>query len=292
MNFQVPARRIMLFANYAYLGQENDADGPFGLPADNYDAGNEWGPVLGIPRHSLSSMFSLPLIRNMRLSLNGGVRSGTPYNITTGLDDNGDTVFNDRPAGVGRNAGRTAMTWDVGGRLSYAFGFGRRPQADGAPGQPVMIMHRVGGPGGNEIGGSFGGGADDKRIRFELFVSGSNLFNAVNRIGYSGVMTSPFFGEPTRRDAGPPCGMRRSGVAGGGTIRQPGLRRLQNRSIARKYGSASAASSAAQPNAVAKPYRWISQPIVVEPVPMPVSNAARIAPNAAPRRSGRTCFIT
>lgn len=197
MNFQVPARRIMLFANYAYLGQESDADGPFALPADNYDAGNEWGPVLGIPRHSLSSMFSLPLIRNMRLSLNAGVRSGTPYNITTGLDDNGDTVFNDRPAGVGRNAGRTAMTWDVGGRLSYAFGFGRRTQTDGAPGQPVMIMHRVGGPGGNEISGSFGGGADDKRIRFEVFVSGSNIFNAVNRIGYSGVMTSPFFGEPT-----------------------------------------------------------------------------------------------
>ena len=29
--------------------------------------------------------------------------SGLPYNITTGFDDNDDTVSNDRPAGVGRD---------------------------------------------------------------------------------------------------------------------------------------------------------------------------------------------
>jgi len=43
----------------------------------------------------------------------------------------------------------------------------------------------------------FGGGAEDKRIRFELFVSGTNLLNTVNHIGYSGVMTSRFFAQPT-----------------------------------------------------------------------------------------------
>jgi len=199
INFQVPARRLMLFANYAWLKQETDADGAFSLPADNYDLSSEWGPVSGIPRHSLNAMFSTPLIRNMRLSINAGVRSGTPYNITTGRDDNGDTVFDDRPDGVGRNTGRTEMTWEVGGRLSYAFGFGQRPPAgaDGPVGQPTMIVHRVGGPGGGGITGSFGGGADDKRVRFELFVSASNAFNTVNRVGYSGVMTSPFFGQPT-----------------------------------------------------------------------------------------------
>ena len=34
--------------------------------------------------------------------------SGQPLNVTTGRDDNGDTIFNDRPAGYGRNSGRTA----------------------------------------------------------------------------------------------------------------------------------------------------------------------------------------
>jgi hypothetical protein len=199
MNVQVPARRIMLFANYVRLEQESDADGAFSLPASSYDLANEWGPVMGVPRHSLSAMFSAPLFNTVRLLLNGGVRSGTPYNITTGRDDNGDTVFNDRPEGVGRNTGRTKATWDVGGRLSYAFGFGQRQPSGGgaAHGTPVMIVQRIGGSGGSDISGAFGGGAEDKRIRFELFVSGSNLFNTVNRVAYSGVMTSPFFGRPT-----------------------------------------------------------------------------------------------
>jgi hypothetical protein len=204
MNFMIPARRVMLFANYAWLNQENDADGAFSLPADSYALGSEWGPVTGVPRHSLSAMFSAPLWKNMRLALNGGVRSGTPYSITTGRDDNGDTVFNDRPSGVGRNTGRTDMTWEVGGRLSYAFGFGQRQASGGSgpQGQPVMIVQRIGGSSGSDISGSFGGGAEDKKIRFEIFVSGSNIFNAVNRIGYSGVMTSPFFGQPTAAQPG------------------------------------------------------------------------------------------
>jgi hypothetical protein len=62
----------------------------------------------------------------------------------------------------------------------------------------MVVVQRIGGSGGGgDIAGAFGGGADDKRVRFELFVSGSNLLNAVNRIGYSGVMTSPYFGEAT-----------------------------------------------------------------------------------------------
>ena len=36
------------------------------------------------------------------------VASATPYNVTTGVDGNGDTVFNDRPLGVERNSERGA----------------------------------------------------------------------------------------------------------------------------------------------------------------------------------------
>ena len=122
-----------------------------------------------------------------------------PYNVTTGRDDNGDTVFNDRPAGVSRNNAWTKGLWDVGGRASYAFGFGNRTAAGGMAGGPTVVIQRIGGTGAatdmlNAIGG---GGAEDKRVRFELFVSGTNIFNAVNRINYSGVMTSNFFGQPT-----------------------------------------------------------------------------------------------
>ncbi len=199
LNFSIPARRMFLFANYAWMKQESNSEGPFALPANNYDLSGEWGPVAGVPRHNLSGMFTSTVTKALRVSLAASWRSGTPYNVTTGYDDNGDTVFNDRPADISRNSARSEMMWDVNTRVSYAFGFGQRPPSTGgAAGTPVIVAHRVNvGGGGGDIAGAFGGGAEDKRIRFEVFASASNLFNAVNKIGYSGVMTSPFFGQPT-----------------------------------------------------------------------------------------------
>jgi carboxypeptidase family protein len=202
VNLNLPQRRTFLFANYALIRQRSDADGPFSLPADSYDTAAEWGPASGAPSYLFSTMFSTNVWNNVRLTLNGSMQSGTVYNVTTGHDDNGDTVFNDRPAGVGRNSERGKGTWDVGARLSYAFGFGERARATGAGGGP-MVMQRVivGGPGGGEGGmmAALGGasGADNKRLRIELYASAQNLFNHTNPIGYSGVMTSPFFGQPT-----------------------------------------------------------------------------------------------
>ena len=199
LNLNIPSRRTVLFANYTWLRQRNDADGPFSLPADNYNLGAEWGPVAGVPHHVFSGMINTAFRKNIHVGLTAAARGGVPYNITTGRDDNGDTVFNDRPAGVGRNSGTTKSMWDVGARASYAFGFGTRPAAGGMAGGPTLVIQRVGGTGAatdmlNAIGG---GGAEDKRVRFELFVSAQNLLNHVNPIGYSGVMTSPFFGRPT-----------------------------------------------------------------------------------------------
>ena len=199
LNLNIPSRRTFMFVNYSWLRQENDGDGPFSLPADSYNLAGEWGPAAGVPHHIFSSIINTTVRKNLRVGLTTTARTGTPYNITTGRDDNGDTVFNDRPHGVTRNTATTKGMWDMGGRVSYAFGFGNRPAGGGIGGGPTVVIQRVGAVGGsgdmlNAIGG---GGAEDKRVRFELFVSAQNLLNHVNPIGYSGVMTSPFFGEPT-----------------------------------------------------------------------------------------------
>jgi hypothetical protein len=197
-NLNLPSRRTMLFANYSWRRQANDADGPFSLPADSYDLAGEWGPAAGVPRHLFSGIVNTTLVKNIRLGVTATARTGSPYNVTTGRDGNGDTVFNDRPSGVSRNSATGKGMWDLAARVSYAFCFGQRP-AGGGPGGQTMIVQRVGGGGsaGDLLGGLGGGGAEDKRIRFELYVSAQNLFNHVNPIGFSGVMTSPFFGEPT-----------------------------------------------------------------------------------------------
>jgi hypothetical protein len=63
------------------------------------------------------------------------------------------------------------------------------------------MVRRVGGAApagaGELLGPMMGGGAEDKRVRIELFASVQNLFNTVALTGYSGVMTSPFFGQAT-----------------------------------------------------------------------------------------------
>ena len=199
-NFNVPARRMFVFANYALIDQQNDADGPFSLPANSYDLAAEWGPAAGMPRHIGSAVVNMPLFAGIRLGLTGTARSGSRYTVTTGRDDNRDTVFNDRPAGVGRNSEVGKGMWEVAARLSYAFGFGERQAAGVGPGGPMVVVQRVGpgaGGAGDLLGGLMGGGAENKRVRFELYASAQNLFNNVNPTGYSGVMTSPFFGQPT-----------------------------------------------------------------------------------------------
>jgi hypothetical protein len=43
----------------------------------------------------------------------------------------------------------------------------------------------------------FAGGANTKRYRIEFYASAQNLLNRSNYNAYSGVMTSPLFGQPT-----------------------------------------------------------------------------------------------
>ncbi len=198
MNWSVPSRRLILFANYTWTDQKNDSDGPFSLPADSYNPAAEWARASGVPRHIGSVVLSTNVTTSLRLGVSSTARSGVPYTVTTGADNNGDTVFNDRPAGIGRNTVTTTGAWDVAARLTYGFGFGQRPTPAGGT---QMIMIRSEGGAGDLLGGLSGTGASTKRVRFELFVSAANLLNRVNLQGYSGVMTSPFFLQPT--SAGP-----------------------------------------------------------------------------------------
>jgi hypothetical protein len=195
LSINMPWHRTNVFVNYAFARARNDTDGPFSLPASNFDLAAEWGPAAGDMRHRLSGMFNLDLWKGLKLATMVNASSGLPYNVTTGFDDNGDTVSNDRPAGLGRNSARGEGRFDVGGRLSWTFGFGRRDGTAGGGG-PQVVIRTVGGPAPESMGG-FSGGAEDKRWRFELFVAGTNLLNRTNPLAYSGVMTSTFFGQST-----------------------------------------------------------------------------------------------
>jgi hypothetical protein len=185
-------KRTFFNVNYTWGTSETNTTGGFAIPANRDNLASEWGPGPGDIRHRLGASFSMQPVRNMTMGANLRASSGMPFNVTTGRDDNSDGVFNDRPPGTTRNSARGGAQVDLGGRLSYAWGFGTPRQAAGPGGTAVMIRAGEGG----SLAPGFGGGAEDKRYRLEVYISGQNLLNRVNFTAYSFVMTSPFFGQP------------------------------------------------------------------------------------------------
>jgi hypothetical protein len=181
-------KRTSFNVNYSTGKMENNTDGPFSLPASGSPEG-EWGQTGGeIRRHRLNLGINTSALRNLSANLNLNAATGSPYNITTGRDDNGDLVYNDRPTGVGRNTQWTPGQWTVNGFFFYTLAIGKRTVQN--PGGITGISIRNG-----EATVTTGGPAPP-RYRLGIQASVQNLTNHVNYTGYSGTMTSPFFLQP------------------------------------------------------------------------------------------------
>jgi hypothetical protein len=151
--------------------------GPFGGP----------GPGTTDIRSRLNVNFNNQVIRNVLVSLGINTNTAPPYTLLTGSDDNNDGVFNDRPVGVGRNTVRASGQTVVFLFAAYQFAFGTiagLPPGVGVFGGGGVAQVRTFDPG-------------NKRYRMQLYIQCQNLTNQRNYAGYSGTMTSPFFGRPT-----------------------------------------------------------------------------------------------
>jgi hypothetical protein len=90
--------RFTLFTNYTLSKMNSDTDGANSFPANNFDLSDEFGRASGDVRHRFVLGGSVEAPWGLRLNPFVTAFSGRPFNITTGLDNNGDTQFNDRPA--------------------------------------------------------------------------------------------------------------------------------------------------------------------------------------------------
>ncbi len=179
--------------NYLLMKNTNEADSPFSLPTNNFNLRADRGPSAADFRHLVSGFVNKRLPMGFNISTIFQATSALPYNITTGFDNNGDTVINDRPAGVGRNSARGEARWEIGSRLSWGLDFG--PDAQPAAAGPQMRVVRVGGGDGAAPPSISTGAA--KKYRFELYAQAFNLLNHANLGTFTGVQTSPFFGQAT-----------------------------------------------------------------------------------------------
>jgi hypothetical protein len=170
-----PQRTVIRF-NYRYRRAHNNTDGAFSVsPTGSLD--DQWSSASSDTRHRLRGSVSTQALRNLNAQVSWNANSGAPYTITTGTDDNGDSIFNDRPVLVPRNSVRLPWRSTLSANVSYTF--------------PIGAAAGAGGRG--ERGGR--GGGRQKGVTVSASIN--NLTNRSNYSGFSGVMTSPYFLQAT-----------------------------------------------------------------------------------------------
>lgn len=95
-----------------------------GTPSDKYNLLADWGPTANDVRHRFVSNVIYELPFGIQIGGILSTNSAPPFNITTGTDVNRDGDNNDRPEGVGYNAGRGDPYFQTDMRVSKKFTFG------------------------------------------------------------------------------------------------------------------------------------------------------------------------
>ena len=181
-------RGLSVSTFYNYGRTYDNTDGAFSIPASvNLD--DEWGPSSFDRRHSIHSSITSSMIRNLSMRFGFNAFSAPPLNIRTGFDDNGDLVFNDRPAGVTRNSERTRGYSNTSANFSYSFTLGKKTVTSGGG---VQIM---GSPAGLSVNAA--PVSSTPRYRLNVSLNINNLFNQSIYSGFSGIMNSKDFRKPT-----------------------------------------------------------------------------------------------
>lgn len=227
--------KVQLFGYYTLNYAKSDTSGVSSFPSNSYNISQDYGRASFDTRNRLFLGGTISFPYMFRLSPFLVASSGSPFNITSGSDLNGDSVFNDRPGFVSSaTCSKTSQlgsiyctpvgTFDASGagkllpinygtgpshfvlnlRLTKTFGIGPKAKADAGNQGP-------GGPGGGgRRGPLFGGGGgmrmsanSDRRYNLIFGLSVRNIFNRVNVANPGGVLGSPFFDVSNALQGGP-----------------------------------------------------------------------------------------
>jgi hypothetical protein len=206
-----PTKKLFLFAFYTARKSNQDSGGATAFPSNSYNIRQDYGTSpYPNQRLSIGSFYQLPF----GLSVNAFLSSSasTPFNITTGTDLNGDTIYNDRPAFataptsnsilyntkygdfdanpqpgekiIPINYGRGPAFAELDFGLGRSFKFGPRDPVPAPPPPPPGAKAPKGPP-----------PKPDPRYSLTFSLDAQNIFNQVNAGPPVGVLTSPQFGH-------------------------------------------------------------------------------------------------
>jgi len=189
---------ISFYTIYSFNKADSDTDGSGSFPANSYDLRDEYGRSSLDIRHRFVFGGTINAPWKLVLSPFIVIRSGAPFNITTGRDNNGDSYFTDRPSFATNLNGPDVVVTRFGA-------FNLNP----APGEPMIPRNFGNGPGFAgfnlriEKTFAFGtapktnghGPASEKPYKLSAAISIQNLFNHTNPGQPIGNLSSNLFGQ-------------------------------------------------------------------------------------------------
>ena len=212
---------LSLFGFYVYNRAHSNTDGVGTFPANPYSFAGEYGPAATDVHHRVTIGGSINLRWAVRISPFVVMQSGAPFDITSGEDLYGTTLFNARP-GIGadpnkpgliqtsyglldpnpspgerllsRNFGRGPGQYNVNLRIAKVIGFGRERGGassgqGGGAGNPMQAAT------GRGLGGLIGTPSTSRRFNVSIGLSIRNLLNHTNPGPIIGNITSTYFGS-------------------------------------------------------------------------------------------------
>ncbi|MGI4828554.1 MAG: hypothetical protein ACRYFU_10255, partial [Janthinobacterium lividum] len=173
------------------------------FPSNEYDLAQDQGRA-AITRQRFSSGLWYSGPKSVDLGMFLVAHSGTPFNITTGTDLNGDTIFNDRPA-FATDLSRPSVVMTRYGALDAAPVAGQTTIPINYETSPAFVSLRV------VVSKTFGFGPrpaqavsarsgakpepPEPRYHLRFSIESQNVTNHNNPGIPVGVLSSPFFGQ-------------------------------------------------------------------------------------------------
>jgi Carboxypeptidase regulatory-like domain len=213
---------LSLFGFYVFNQAKSNTDGLGTFAANPHSDAGEYGPASTDVRNRVTMGGSINLRYGVRLSPYFVVQSGIPFDITSGNDPYGTTLFTARPGiatdpskpGViqtpyglldpnptpnemilprnfGRGPGQISMNLRIGKTFGFGGERGGKPSASSSSSAPANPAQAATGRG---LGGLIGAQPSSQRYNLIISMSFRNLLNHTNAGPINGVITSPLFG--------------------------------------------------------------------------------------------------
>lgn len=185
---------------------ETDTSGSDSFPSNSYNPGADMGAYTNFSSRKFFSGINARPGWDTAINLFVGARSHSYFDITTGQDNNGDSIYNDRPAfatdltrpSVVKTPYGNFDTDPLPGQTIIPINYGHAPAfiyTQLYASKDFHVGPRPAGPASSSNAPGVKTTLPPPRYRIQLGIEADNVLNVVNPGPPVGILTSPFFGK-------------------------------------------------------------------------------------------------